>query len=112
MRRSFPFHDLGDDEFEELVRHICMEILGTGTITFATGPDGGRDACFEGTAQKFPSTNSPFAGKFVVQAKHTSNPAGSCSSKEFSRLLDQEAPKIKKLIDDDEADYYLVFTNR
>lgn len=112
MRRSFPFYDLGDEEFEELARHICMQVLGTGTFAFAVGQDGGRDGKFEGTAQKFPSQNSPRKGKFIIQAKHTTNPVASCSRREFSRLLDDEVPKIKKLIKAKEVDHYLVFTNR
>lgn len=51
-------------------------------------------------------------GKFVIQAKHTSNLAGSCSSPEFARLIKAEHAKIKKLIADGEIENYLVFTNR
>jgi hypothetical protein len=112
VHRTFPFHDLSDDEFEELVRGICRQILGTGAITFAAGIDGGRDATFTGTAQRFPSTTSPLAGKFVVQAKHTSNPVGSCSEKSFGKLLEGEYPKITTLIANGELEHYIVFTNR
>lgn len=112
MRQSFPFHDLSTDEFEDLVRHICMEVLGTGTFAFAPGPDGGRDATFAGTAQKFPSAQSPLTGKFIVQAKHTTNPVGSCSSREFAKVIEGEKPKLKKLIAANEIEHYLVFTNR
>jgi hypothetical protein len=89
-----------------------MIVLGTGTIAFAAGKDGGRDAKFEGTAQRFPSSASPLAGKFIVQAKHTSNPVVSCSDREFSRILDSEVPKLKVLASDGELEHYLVFTNR
>jgi len=95
-----------------LVCAICHHILGTGTIVFATGRDGGRDALFVGTAAKFPSENSPLQGKFIVQAKHTGNPAASCSDREFGRLLDGEHPKVTTLIGDGEVEHYLVFTNR
>jgi very-short-patch-repair endonuclease len=70
----FPLHDLTDREFEDLVGQICMEILGMGTIVFTTGRDGGRDGKFAGTANNFPSKNSPGKGKFIIQAKHTENP--------------------------------------
>jgi len=112
LRQLYPLHELGNDEFEELVRHICREILGIGTITFASGPDGGRDATFNGTAQKFPSAKSSLSGKFVIQAKHTSNPIASCSDNEFSKILDGEKPKLIKLSKANELDHYLVFTNR
>jgi hypothetical protein len=112
MRRSFPFHDLNDEEFEQLSNHVCMEILGTGTIVFATGKDGGRDGTFEGAAQNFPSNEGSLKGKFVIQAKHTSNPIASCSDPEFAKLLESEETKIKLLIEAGELEHYMVFTNR
>lgn len=112
MRRSFPFHDLSDDEFETLCAAICQKILGTGAVVFATGKDGGRDGKFEGTAQQFPSAASPLSGKFIIQSKHTSNPVASCSDAEFGRVLDGEKSKVSSLIATGELEHYLVFTNR
>ena len=112
MRRSFPLHDLGNDEFQTLVACICREILGTGTIVFATGKDGGRDARFEGCAQRFPSAASPLIGRFIIQAKHTANPVASISDADFTRDVKTEAPKIKQLVNDGELEHYMVFTNR
>ncbi len=40
----YPLYDLSWQEFENIVISICEEILGTGTIKFADGKDGGRDA--------------------------------------------------------------------
>jgi hypothetical protein len=112
MHRTFPFHDLSDDEFEELIRAISRHVLGIGVITFAAGIDGGRDAAFNGTAERFPSTKSPLSGKFILQAKHTSNPASSCSDREFGKQLTGEHPKIIALIAGGELEHYFVFTNR
>lgn len=112
MRRTFPFQDLGDDEFEALVSAICHHILGIGTIVFATGKDGGRDAAFTGQAQKFPSTASPLSGKFIIQAKHTSNPVASCSDAEFNKIVKGEEPRVVKLIISGELEHYMIFTNR
>lgn len=112
MRRSFSFHDLSYDEFEALANAICQKVLGTGAVVFATGKDGGRDGAFAGTAQQFPSSASPYAGRFIIQAKHTANPAASCSDAEFEGILEKEGPRITALIEGGEIDYYLVFTNR
>lgn len=112
MRRTFPLQDLSDDEFEDLVAAICHFILGTGTFVFAAGKDGGRDGAFSGTAQKFPSTDSPLTGKFIVQSKHTANPVASCSDAEFARILEGEKPRIIALIAAAEVEHYLCFTNR
>ena len=109
----FPIHDLDDAEFEKLVVLICREILGIGITSFALGPDGGKDAKFEGTANAFPSEAAPATGKFIVQAKHTTSPIGSCSDYDFeTTLVGKEIPKIKRQYDEGSLTHYLIFTNR
>ena len=70
MRRDFRLYELNDGEFENLVVHICVRWLGQGVTPFATGPDGGRDGKFQGTATSFPSKKKPLQGHCVLQAKH------------------------------------------
>lgn len=109
----FPIHDLDDTEFEKLVVLICREILGIGITSFAPGPDGGKDAKFEGTANAFPSEVAPATGKFIVQAKHTTSPIGTCSDYDFEKtLIGKEIPKIKHQYDEGSLTHYLIFTNR
>lgn len=112
MAINYPLHDLSANDFELLVVSICEEILGTGTIPFASGKDGGRDGKFIGTAQYFPSSNSPLKGKFIIQTKHTARLDSSCSDSDFKTILNKEFPKIAKLVDRKELDNYLIFTNR
>jgi hypothetical protein len=84
-----------------------------GTIVFSVGKDGGKDATFQGTANKFPSETNPWKGKIIIQAKHTQRPNASCSDSDFQTILKKEViPSIKKLSDNKEIDYYLLFTNR
>jgi hypothetical protein len=92
MRRDYRLHQLEDTEFEDLVVKICIKWLGEGVIPFATGKDGGRDGKFTGTATCFPSEREPLKGQFILQAKHTGNPVGSCSDRAFDRVLDKEEP--------------------
>ena len=109
----FPLHELSDNEFEQLVVLICRELMGIGITSFAPGPDGGKDAKFEGTATRFPSIAAPASGKFIVQAKHTSSPVGSCSNYDFeTTLIGQEIPKIQRMFQDGTLTHYLIFTNR
>lgn len=110
----FPIHQLHDTEFENLVTLICHHILGAGVTSFAPGPDGGKDAKFEGTAVSFPSTAAPASGKFIIQAKHTSNPVASCSDYDFETKIigKEEIPKIKHQFDEGQLTHYLIFTNR
>lgn len=110
----FPLHELTDAEFEGLVVLICRKILGAGVTSFASGPDGGKDAKFEGTAAAFPSTASPAAGKFIIQAKHTTRPFASCSDSEFERKIVEkdEIPRIKSQFNAGRLTHYILFTNR
>lgn len=110
---KYPLHNLDDRTFELLVASICEEILGTGTIIFSEGKDGGRDAKFTGRANKFPSETKPWEGKFVIQAKHTIKPFASCSDTDFQRILrDEVIDKLIQLKENKKVDYYLLFTNR
>jgi hypothetical protein len=109
----FPIHDLSEAEFETLVLAICRELLGVGVTGFGSGPDGGRDGFFEGTANRFPSDSGPASGTFVIQAKHAQSPIASCSDYDFKKtLLDKELPKVKRLFDAGKLTHYLLFTNR
>ncbi|MCX6879733.1 MAG: hypothetical protein NTW21_38905 [Verrucomicrobia bacterium] len=109
----FPLYDLSDTEFEQLMVLICRELMGIGITSFASGPDGGKDAKFEGTATNFPSPTVPASGKFIVQAKHTASPVASCSDYEFEiTLVDKEIPKIKRQFEEGRLTHYLIITNR
>lgn len=106
-----------DQQFEELVTAICHKLLGVGVQEFAKGRDGGRDARFHGKANCFPSESKPWDGKIVVQAKHTEGINCKFSDGDFSgstknSVLTKEIPRIKNLIQQDELDYYIIFSNR
>ena len=110
---KYPLENLTDTEFENLVALLCSEILGTGTVVFSVGKDGGKDARFSGKANNFPSKSEPWSGKIVIQAKHTQRPDASCSESDFQSILKKSViPAINKLKGNNEIDYYLLFTNR
>ena len=109
---KYPLYNLDDESFADLVTIICEHILGFGTIVFTKAKDGGRDAKFTGTANEIPSRAVPWSGKFIIQAKHTTNPTASCSDADFHRILKVELPKIDALKKKGKIDYYLIFSNR
>lgn len=109
---KYPLYDLTWQEFELLVISICEEALGIGTLLFADGKDSGRDGVFTGTANKFPSENDPWTGRFIIQSKHTNNPSASCSDSEFKKVIKDELVNILALRESNEVDCYLLFTNR
>ena len=112
MHLKYPLQYLNSKDFEHLAALICNKILGTGTIVFSDGKDGGRDAKFTGKANHFPSDAAPWDGKFIIQAKYTTSPVASCTDSEFQTILKKELPKLEALKDKSKIDYYLVFTNR
>lgn len=110
---KYPLYDMNCDDFESLTVLLCNHILGSATIPFAKGKDGGRDGKFIGRANMIPSQTSPWDGKIIIQAKHTTTINASCSDSTFNRILNDEViPAVKKLKTANDIDYYLLFTNR
>ena len=113
-----PYEDLSPQQFEALVVAMCQFILGAGVQGFATGPDGGRDAKFVGTAELLPSKAGPWRGTIIVQAKHTNGYNETFSDADFyspdnnNSVLAKELPRIKALRATQELDHYLLFSNR
>lgn len=115
---KYAYEDLSDKQFEDLIVLICQRLLGMSVQGFAEGPDGGRDAKFEGTANAIPSEAKPWEGKVIVQAKHTNGVNKSFSETDFysedskSCIVAEEIPRIQKLISNGELDHYILFSNR
>lgn len=111
--KTYPLHDLNNEDFENLTTLICRRILGEATIPFAKGTDGGRDGRFHGKANCFPSESKPWEGKTVIQAKHTNRENTSCSDSDFKTIMKNEVlPAIKRLQEVDKINNYILFTNR
>ncbi|MFW5872083.1 MAG: ABC-three component system protein [bacterium] len=117
MKNEFPYEKIYWQQFEDVVIKICRQILGIAAKKFSDGVDGGRDSTFEGRADHYPSNSKPWNGKFIIQAKHTSSPIASCSDSDFSgdgknSIISIELVRLKKLMDKDPFDNYLLFSNR
>jgi hypothetical protein len=115
---KYAYEDLHPGQFEILVTLICQELLGISVQGFATGPDGGRDARFEGTARLFPSDVDPWKGRVVIQAKHTNGLNKSFTESDFysatskTSVVAREIPRIVSLKTSGELDHYMLFSNR
>lgn len=113
---QFPYENLSDEEFENLIIRICKEILGVGCKTFSVGKDGAKDSWFDGTAQKFPSDAAPWTGIFNIQAKFTKTHNASCSDNDFSvnqtSILTKEITRLKEVNKITPFNNYIIFTNR
>lgn len=114
----YPFENLNDTKFQELIVLICRSLLGIGVKNFSMGRDGAKDGWFEGKAEKFPSTTKPWEGKFIIQAKHTIVHNASCSDNGFSSetnknsVLTKELNRLKEIKKEQPFDCYIIFTNR
>lgn len=115
---KFAYEDLSDGQFESLIVFLCQRLLGISVQGFAKGPDGGRDAKFVGTAELHPSKAAPWIGTTIIQAKHTNGYNRSFSESDFfsttttNTVLSKEIPRIKKLREAKQLDYYMLFANR
>ncbi|MDP8237699.1 MAG: hypothetical protein P9X24_01295 [Candidatus Hatepunaea meridiana] len=115
---KYSYADLSPNQFEDLIVALCHFLLGAGAQGFATGPDGGRDAKFVGTAELIPSKADPWIGTTIVQAKHTNGLNKSFSDPYFfskdncDSIILKEISRIKKLRKGGELDNYMLFSNR
>ena len=60
---------LGERPFENLCRALAVHVLGPGLQAFGDGPDGGREASFDGPVRFSTSPDGPWDGYGVLQAK-------------------------------------------
>ena len=115
---KYPYEELSPEQFETLVVFICQKLLGISVQGFATGPDGGRDAKFVGTAELHPSRSAPWKGITIIQAKHTNGYNKHFSEADFynpksnNTTIGGEIPRVIALREKGLLDNYMLFANR
>ena len=90
-------------------------LFGDGVQSFATGPDGGRDARFHGTAAKFPV--QPRLGRYCRRPGKTYNAINAhFADSDFvvlqKVLYYQRNARIRRLVAAGEINNYILFSNR
>ena len=65
---DYDLRNLSNRSFEQLIQALAADVVGNDIVIFGDGPDGGREATFEGKID-FPSRNRAWDGYGVVQAK-------------------------------------------
>lgn len=116
----YLYEDLGSEQFETLVLLICQRLFGVSVKGFSTGPDGGRDAKFLGTAELWPDQINPWVGTTIIQAKHTLGHNRHFGETDFFNpteknphsTIGKELPRINKLRAGGELDHYMLVSNR
>lgn len=80
---DYNLSGLSTRSFEQLIQALSVKILGPGTIIFGDGPDGGREATFEGKLL-YPNVANPWNGYLVVQAKFKQRLEGTTKDGEWA----------------------------
>jgi len=99
------FSRLGWKAFQDLCFAVTTEVLGQTVEYFLPQKDGGRDGTFAG---RWKQSSDEIKGAFCIQCKHTSGTNNNLSSKTF---LNQEGPKIERLVALKKCDAYILITN-
>ena len=76
VKRNMPDYELerlSTRSFEQLAQAIGLEVLGKQLMVFGDGPDGGREAAFDGPIN-YPEGKSPWDGYGTLQAKFRQRP--------------------------------------
>ena len=110
---NYNLHGLDPRTFQQLVQAIASTVIAPGVMVHGDGPDGARDASFQGMMQ-YPSTTNPWNGYLVVQAKfrqvHSGNP-----KTEGDWLVTQMKNDLNKFITNKSKyrppEFYIVTTN-
>lgn len=104
---------LSTDSFEHLIQALFLKVVGPGGIVFGSGPDGAREATFEGEMD-YPSQTAPWDGYLVVQAKFLEHSFDS-TKKNGQWLLDRLKEELAKFKDSKRSlrkpDYYILCSN-
>jgi hypothetical protein len=107
---DYRLEALSSRSFEQLVQSIGVLELGPGLVVFGDGPDGGREATFDGTLPRI-GTPRCQAGYLVVQAKFLQRPRGARTDGAWA--LDQLRSELKTYRAGGRRlpDFYLFATN-
>lgn len=114
---DYALTKLGDREFEHLCQALALSVLGPGVEVFGDGPDGGREAAWNGEVN-FPHPGvETWNGPGVLQAKFRTRPLGEGKDQgwavdQIRRELNTWAdPNSKRRKDRSLPQYLVVTTN-
>jgi hypothetical protein len=116
MRRMrYEFGRLGPQRFEELCRALATRILGPAVQNFGPGPDGGREASFEGRFRLPGALEVLWDGYGILQAKYRTSASSQSDSAWFQeqvrRELDNWTRRLARLGGPRPPEYLILATN-
>lgn len=109
---KYNLEQLGWFNFEQLVRTLLRQVVGSGISTFSGSVDQGRDATFSGRSALYPSSSDQWQGDWIFQVKHRtySTRGANTVRAELKRQLPGEVARAlgKHFL---RCDVYVVLTN-
>ncbi|WP_326957557.1 hypothetical protein [Amycolatopsis sp. NBC_01286] len=111
----YDLNRLGREGFEKICQALTVHVLGPGTEVFVgPGPDGGRDAAFDGPTKGFPSRQAPWDGYIAMIAMFSqpqSNPrwAKRALGHRIKREFNWWSQRVER--GDRRPDYFIFATN-
>ncbi|HBL11067.1 MAG TPA: hypothetical protein DD379_06610 [Cyanobacteria bacterium UBA11162] len=104
---------LSTRSFEQLIQAIALKVVSSGVIVYGDGPDGGREATFEGETS-YPEAANSWNGYIVIQAKFRQRPQEN-TEKDGEWALEQLKSELEAFSDSKKTrrkpDYYIFATN-
>ncbi|MFF1633460.1 NACHT domain-containing protein [Leifsonia sp. NPDC058248] len=94
MAQDYPLEELSPHAFEQLTVALASEVMGAGVEAFGAGPDGGREATYDGPVEWSATTSfgkDSWNGYVVIQAKqreHLGEP--STNARWLRKRIDEE----------------------
>jgi len=109
---AYDFTKFSPQSFERFAQALVVKALGNGVQVYGAGPDGGREASYNGRLE-ISTHGAQWDGYVVVQAKHRGMPKG--GSDDAAWLERELAADLDKFVEPSRGlqkpDYYLAITN-
>ena len=109
---DYDLSQLSSRSFEHLIQALAVKVLGPGVGIFGDGPDGAREATFDGRVP-YPSTADNWDGYGVVQAKFHQRSGNVTQDGDWA--VAQLKSELNKYLDIDnnlrKPDYFIYATN-
>ncbi|ANE55059.1 hypothetical protein [Methylomonas sp. DH-1] len=111
--KEMNFQGFSPDSFEQFIRALALKVIGPGVTIFGNGPDGGREAIFEGKVN-FPSPpENIWDGYGVLQAKFKEKLETTQKDQQWAKS--QLETELEKWVVNDKRepkpDYFIFCTN-
>lgn len=109
---DFEFKTFSTRSFERFAQAMALHALGNGVLIFGDGPDGGREATYEGQLD-YPSDQEKWSGYTIMQAKFLQVPGTPREDADW--LVKQLRAELSKFADSEsklkKPDYYILVSN-